>query len=268
MGLLAVNRIYAAITALVLAFVVLPLGAVIWVSFFANRILSFPATGYTLDWYARAWELDAFRNGFITSVETALVAVAISLVLGVPASLALVRYRFPGRDAIQMLLLSPMVVPGIVGGAALFMAFIELEILLDVDISGTLPGLFVAHGLIALPWTVRLVTASLVGMSPSYEEAAQSLGAGRLTTFFRVTLPIIKPGIVAAALFSFVISFIDLEKSIFLVGPGRSTLQIALVSYLEWNLDSTVAAVATVQILIIGVLLLVSDRYARLSRAF
>lgn len=268
MGLLAVNRIYAAITALVLAFVVLPLGAVIWVSFFANRILSFPATGYTLDWYARAWQLDAFRNGFITSVETALVAVAISLVLGVPASLALVRYRFPGRDAIQTLLLSPMVVPGIVGGAALFMAFIELEILLDVDISGTLPGLFVAHGLIALPWTVRLVTASLVGMSPSYEEAAQSLGAGRLTTFFRVTLPIIKPGIVAAALFSFVISFIDLEKSIFLVGPGRSTLQIALVSYLEWNLDSTVAAVATVQILIIGVLLLVSDRYARLSRAF
>lgn len=268
MGLLAVNRIYAAITALVLAFVVLPLGAVIWVSFFANRILSFPATGYTLDWYARAWELDAFRNGFITSVETALVAVAISLLLGVPASLALVRYRFPGRDAIQTLLLSPMVVPGIVGGAALFMAFIELEILLDVDISGTLPGLFVAHGLIALPWTVRLVTASLVGMSPSYEEAAQSLGAGRLTTFFRVTLPIIKPGIVAAALFSFVISFIDLEKSIFLVGPGRSTLQIALVSYLEWNLDSTVAAVATVQILIIGVLLLVSDRYARLSRAF
>ncbi|UDQ87965.1 ABC transporter permease [Xanthobacter autotrophicus] len=268
MGLLAVNRIYAAITALVLAFVVLPLGAVIWVSFFANRILSFPATGYTLDWYVRAWQLDSFRNGFITSVETALVAVALSLALGLPASLALVRYRFPGRDAIQTLLLSPMVVPGIVGGAALFMAFIELEILLDVDISGTLPGLFVAHGLIALPWTVRLVTASLVGMSPSYEEAAQSLGAGRLTTFFRVTLPIIKPGIVAAALFSFVISFIDLEKSIFLVGPGRTTLQIALVSYLEWNLDSTVAAVATVQILIIGVLLLVSDRYARLSRAF
>lgn len=268
MGLLAINRLYAALTALVMAFVLLPLVAVVWVSFFANRILSFPATDYTLDWYARAWAQDSFRNGFITSVETALVAVVISLVLGVPASLALVRYRFPGRDAIQTLLLSPMVVPGIVGGAALFMAFIELELILDMDISGTLPGLFVAHGLIALPWTIRLVTSALVGMSPSYEEAAQSLGAGRLTTFFRVTLPIIKPGIVAAALFSFVISFIDLEKSIFLVGPGRTTLQIALVSYLEWNLDSTVAAVATVQILIIGVLLVASDRYAKLARAF
>jgi putative spermidine/putrescine transport system permease protein len=268
MGLVAVNRIYGTLAAIVLAFVVLPLAAVVWVSFFANRILSFPATGYTFDWYVRAWEQDAFRNGFITSVETALVAVAISLALGVPASLALVRYRFPGRDAVQTLLLSPMVVPGIVGGAALFMAFIELEILLDVEISGTLPGLFMAHGLIALPWTIRLVTASLVGMSPTYEEAAQSLGAGKLTTFFRVTLPIIKPGIVAAALFSFVISFIDLEKSIFLVGPGRSTLQIALVSYLEWNLDSTVAAVAAVQILVIGALLIASDRYAKLARAF
>lgn len=268
MGLLAVNRIYAMLTAAIMAFVLLPLVAVVWVSFFANRILSFPATGYTFDWYVRAWEQDAFRNGFITSVETGLIAVIISLTLGVPASLALVRYRFPGRDAIQTLLLSPMVVPGIVGGAALFMSFIELEVLFDVEIAGTLPGLLVAHGLIALPWTVRLVTASLTGMSPSYEEAAQSLGAGPLTIFFRVTLPIIKPGIVAAALFSFVISFIDLEKSIFLVGPGRTTLQIALVSYLEWNLDSTVAAVATVQILIIGALLVVSDRYAKLSRAF
>lgn len=268
MGLVAVNRLYAALTAVVMAFVLLPLAAVVWVSFFSNRILSFPAAGYTLEWYVRAWEQDAFRNGFITSVETALIAVAISLVLGVPASLALVRYRFPGRDAVQTLLLSPMVVPGIVGGAALFMAFLELEVLLDVEIAGTLPSLLIAHGLIALPWTVRLVTASLTGVSPSYEEAAQSLGAGGLTIFFRVTLPIIKPGIVAAVLFSFVISFIDLEKSIFLVGPGRTTLQIALVSYLEWNLDSTVAAVATVQILVIGTLLLVSDRYARLSRAF
>lgn len=268
MGIVAINRVYAALAAVIMAFVLLPLLAVVWVSFFANRILSFPATGYTFDWYVRAWEQDAFRNGFITSVETALIAVAISLALGVPASLALVRYRFPGRDTIQTLLLSPMVVPGIVGGAALFMAFIEIEVLFDVEIAGTLPGLLVAHGLIALPWTIRLVTASLTGMSPSYAEAAQSLGASGLTIFFRITLPIIKPGIVAAVLFSFVISFIDLEKSIFLVGPGRSTLQIALVSYLEWNLDSTVAAVATVQIIIIGALLLVSNRYARLSRAF
>ena len=268
MSIATVNRTYATLSGLVLAFIVLPLVAIVWVSFFANKVLAFPPSGYTFSWYAKAWSIDAFRNGFITSLQIACSAAAISLLLGVPASLALVRYRFPGRDFIQTLLLSPLIVPGIVGGAALFISFIELEVLFDVQIAGTFGGLLAAHALTALPWTVRLVTASLIGTNLSIEEAASSLGAGPFTVFRRVTLPSIKPGIVAAALFSFVISFIDLEKSIFLVGPGRTTLQIALVNYLEWNLDSTVAAVATVQILIIGALLLVTDRYAKLSRAF
>ena len=264
----ALRRAYGAASTLVLAFILLPLVVIVWVSFFANRILAFPASGYTLDWYARALATDSFRDGFVTSVEAALFATAASLIIGIPASLGLVRGRFPGRDAIQTLLLAPMVVPGIVGGAALFIAFIEVEALFDLQIAGTLGGLLVAHTLIALPWTIRLVTASLASADRSIEEAAASLGASPLTVLRRVTLPAIRPGIVAAALFSFVISFIDLEKSIFLVGPGRTTLQIALVNYLEWNLDGTVAAVAAVQILIVGAALLISDRYARLSQAF
>lgn len=264
----AIRRTYGAISGVVLAFIVLPLVVIVWVSFFANRILAFPASGYTVDWYVRALETDAFRDGFVTSVQTALFATAASLALGVPASLGLVRGRFPGRDAVQVLLLAPMVVPGIVGGAALFIAFIEVEALLDIQVAGTIGGLLVAHTLIALPWTIRLVSASLASADRAIEEAAASLGAGPLTVLRRVTLPAIRPALVAAALFSFVISFIDLEKSIFLVAPGRTTLQIALVNYLEWNLDGTVAAVAAVQILIVGTALLVSDRYARLAQAF
>lgn len=264
----SIRRSYATISTVIMAFIILPLAGIVWTSFFANRILAFPPSGYTFSWYARAWQMEDFRNGFLTSIETAFCATLISLLLGVPASVALIRYRFPGRDIIQTILLSPMVVPGIVGGAALFIFFVEIEILYDMRIAGSIGGLLLAHSLIALPWTVRLVTASLSGYDRSIEEAARSLGAGSFTAFRRVTLPLIKPGIVAAGLFSFVISFIDLEKSIFLVGPGRTTLQIAIVSYLEWNLDSTVAAVATVQIVIISTLLWVSDRYASLSRAF
>ncbi|MFM7532066.1 MAG: ABC transporter permease [Rubrivivax sp.] len=89
-----------------------------------------------------------------------------------------------------------------------------------------------------------------------------------MQTFFLVTLPIIRPGVIAAAMFSFIASFSDLEKSLFLVGPGKTTLPIAIVNYLEWNLDSTIAAVATVQILIIGAALLLSDRYVKLGKAF
>lgn len=264
----ALRRTYGTLTGLVLGFVVLPLVVIMWASFFSNRILTFPPEGYTWSWYARAWSLDDFRQGFLTSVAVAICATASSLLLGIPASLALVRSRFPGRDAVQTLLLSPMVVPGIVGGSALFIAFIQFETVTDIQVAGTLGGLLIAHALIALPWTVRLVSASLIGMDRSIEDAAASLGASRATILRRVTLPSIRPAIVAASLFSFVISFIDLEKSIFLVGPGRTTLQIALVNYLEWNLDSTVAAVATVQIVVIAAVLLASDRYAKLARAF
>ncbi|MCV3737346.1 ABC transporter permease [Rhizobium sp. TRM96647] len=259
---------YGAMSAVILGFIVLPLVGVIWMSFFSNKILAFPPQGYTFDWYVRAFAAQEFREGFVVSFETSLIAMATSLVLGVPASLALVRYNFPGREIITNILMSPMIVPGIVGGSALFVFFLEIEMLTGVQIAGTAPGLIIAHALIALPWTVRLVSTSLIGMNRSVEEAAYSLGASAMTVFFRITLPIIKPGIIAGALFSFVVSFIDLEKSIFLVGPGKTTLQIALINYLEWNLDSTIGAVATVQIVLITVLLLVTDRYAKLNRAF
>ena len=119
----------------------------------------------------------------------------------------------PGRDAIQTLLLSPMIVPGIVGGSALFIAFIEFEVMTGVQIAGTRGGLLIAHALIALPWTVRLVTASLAGANRSIEEAAASLGASPLTVFRRITLPSIRAGVIAAALFSFVISSIRFSGS-------------------------------------------------------
>ena len=249
-------------------FIVLPLLCIAWVSVFSNPIISFPPAGYTLRWYGKAWATDVFREGFLLSLQLGIMATCISLVLGVPASVALVRCSFRGREAVTTLLLMPMVVPGIVGGAALYIGFLEFEEQTDLPVSGSLAGLLIAHGLIALPWTIRLVTASLLTADRAIEEAALNLGANPWTTFRRVTLPMMRPAMVAAGLFSFVVSFIDLEKSLFLVGPGRTTLQIAIVSYLEWNLDPTIAAVATVQIGIIGTALLVSSRYVRLSRLF
>lgn len=259
---------YTAISVLVIAFIVLPLVFIVWMSFFSNKILSFPPEGYTLDWYRRAWEMSDFRNGFFLSLQTSLIATAIALLLGLPASFALVRGRFWGRETINTVLMSPMIVPGIVGGSALFIFFLQVEFMTGWRVAGTSAGLIIAHGLIALPWMIRLVTTSLISVQPSIEEAARSLGARPLTVFFRVTLPTIRSGVIAGSLFAFVNSFIDLEKSIFLVGPNSTTLQIALINYLEWNFDSTIGAVATVQISLITVLLLITDRYAKLSRAF
>jgi putative spermidine/putrescine transport system permease protein len=256
-------------------FIVLaPLLAVIWVSFFENKIIGFPPSGYTLKWFANAWNFDRFHRGFLLSVQVGVVATIVSLLIGVPAGLALARKKFAGHEVVHSLLMSPLIVPGIVAGAAIYMFFIEVEVFFNdqlnigMPLSGSLFGLCLAHALLALPWTVRLVTASLIGMDRQMEEAAMSLGATPWTTFWRITLPVIRPGIVAAAMFSFVISFVDLEKSLFLVGPGRTTLPIEMVNYLEWNIDPTIAAVATMQTLLIAAALIVSDRFFKLTRAF
>ena len=126
-------------------------------------------------------------------------------------------------------------------------------------------GLIAAHALIVIPWAARLVTASLAGFDPTIEEAAKNLGAPPWTTFRRVTLPAIRPGIVAAALFGFVTSFGNLEMSLFLVGAGRTTLPIAILQYLEWKIDPSIAAVSLVQIAIVGAAMVATNRFVRSS---
>lgn len=245
-----------------------PLLVIVWASTFSDKVLSFPPSGYTLSWFVRAWDLQEFANGFVTSLQVSFFATIASLMLGVPAALAIERFQFSGRETVRQLLLSPMYVPAIVAGAAVYVYFVQLEIFSGVQLAATFPGLLVAHTLVALPWTIRLVCASLVMANPVAEEAAASMGANRWQVFYLVTLPSIRSGMVAASLFSFIASFSDLEKSLFLVGPGKTTLPISIVNYLEWNLDPTIAAVATVQIAIIAIALLVSDRYVNLGKAF
>ena len=269
MGAMKLGRMaFSALIVLIFLFLLGPLLVIIWASFFADKILTFPPTGYSIAWFGAAWEISDFANGFLMSLKVGVCATIASLVLGVPASLAIERYAFPGRETIRQVLLSPMYVPAIVAGAAVYIYFVEFEIFTGFQLAATFGGLVLAHSLIALPWTMRLVCASLVTANTVSEEAARSLGANALQTFFYVTLPIIRPGIIAAAMFSFIASFSDLEKSLFLVGPGKTTLPIAIVNYLEWSLDPTISAVATVQILIIGAALIVSDRFVKLGKAF
>lgn len=253
---------------LTMLYILTPLIFVTWLSFFNQEIPSFPPEGYSLRWYRAIVGNERFSNGFLLSLQLGICATAIGLALGVPAALCISRFRFPGREALNSILLLPLMVPGVVLGMALYVFHVEAEIALEgaVPILGSLGGLIAGHVLVVIPWTVRLVTASLAGFDRTIEEAAQSLGANRWTTFRRVTLPSILPGIVAAALFGFVSSFGNLEMSLFLVGPGRTTLPIAILQYLEWKIDPTIAAVSVLQILFIGVAMLVTDRYVKISR--
>lgn len=259
----------------VMVFILLPLIFVIWLSFFRQEIPSFPPDGYSLKWYSVIWSNPKFTDGFILSMQVAVGATIVGLLLGVPAALCIARFRFLGREPLNNLLLLPLVVPGIVLGTAIYVFHVELQILAgtlpivrdyDITIIGSLGALVAAHVLLVIPWSVRLVTASLAGLDRSIEEAALSLGATPIQAFFRVTLPVIRPGIVAAALFGFVVSFGNLEMTLFLVGAGRTTLPIAILQYLEWKIDPTIAAVSVLQILLIGTAMVITDRFVKLSR--
>jgi putative spermidine/putrescine transport system permease protein len=249
-----------------LAYILLPLIFVVWLAFFRQEIPSFPPEGYSLRWFAAILDQRKFVDGFSLSFQVGVLATFCGLALGVPAALCLVRRNFTGRGPLANLLLLPVVVPGVVLGTAMYVFHVELENGLDIDVIGTFYALVAGHVVIVIPWVVRLVTASLAGVDRTIEEAAQNLGAGPWTTFRRVTLPSIRQGIVAGALFGFVTSFGNLEMSLFLVGPGRTTLPIVILQYLEWKIDPTIAAVSVVQIVLIGGAMLITDRYVKLAR--
>jgi putative spermidine/putrescine transport system permease protein len=251
---------------LALAYILLPLIFVVWLAFFRQEIPSFPPEGYSLRWFAAILDQRKFVDGFSLSFQIGVLATLIGLTLGVPAALCLARHEFALRTPLANLLLMPVIVPGVVLGTAMYVFQVEVENGLDVDVLGTFYALVAGHVVIVIPWVVRLVTASLAGVDRAVEEAAQNLGANPWVTFWRITLPSIRPGIVAGALFGFVTSFGNLEMSLFLVGPGRTTLPIVILQYLEWKIDPTIAAVSVVQILLIGTVMLITDHYVKLAR--
>jgi putative spermidine/putrescine transport system permease protein len=210
---------------------------------------------------------DRFIDGLLLSLQLGVIATALGLLVSVPAAICISYFRFRGRELLNNLLLFPLMVPGVVLGTALYIFHVETEIATGLPILGSLGGLVWGHVLLTIPWIVRLVIASLAGFDRTLEEAAQSLGATPWTTFRRITLPGILPGVVAGAMFAFVASFGNLEMSLFLVGPGRTTLPIAILQYLQWKIDPTIAAVSVVQILLVASAMLITDRFVRLSRA-
>lgn len=256
-----------AVATLAMIYILLPLIFVTWLSFYDQEIPAYPPVGYTVDWYAEIGNNQRFISGLALSAQLAVMSTAIGLAVAVPAALAIAHFRFPGRSAVNTLLLMPLMVPGVVLGTAIYVFHVETEINTGIPILGSLGGLVWGHVLITIPWIVRLVTASLAGFDRTLEEAAQNLGATPWTTFRRVTMPAILPGVVAGALFGFVASFGNLEMTLFLVGPGRTTLPIAILQYLQWKIDPSIAAISVVQIVLVTAAMLLTDRFVRLSRA-
>jgi putative spermidine/putrescine transport system permease protein len=231
---------------------------------FDEKLILFPPHAYTLDWYPAIPAI--FGAPIWTSLQLGTAAVAGSLLLGVPAGIGLSRHRFRGKALVGTLLLAPITVPGIALGLAIYIVLVAIDVQAGSALTGSLTGLVLAHVMITTPWVVRLCLASLATHDRAAEEAAASLGAHPLQVIWRVTLPAMRPGIIAGALFAFVISFENLELALFLTSPGVTTLPVAVLQYLEYHIDPMVAAVAVAQTVGIAVLLLLLDRFVRLGR--
>ncbi len=224
---------------LVLFFLVAPVLIVIPMSFSAGSSLSFPPTGFSLQWYENFFGRADWTSAAIQSFRVAAAVTVLATIIGTMASLALVRGRFRGKQVINILLLSPIIVPSIVIAIAVFGIYSTLQL------TGTYIGLVLGHTVFALPFVVIVITATLRGFDMTLEHAANNLGANPLQTFRYVTLPIIAPGVFAGALFAFVASFDELIISLFIAGAQNRTLPLRMFEGLRLEIDPTIAAVST-----------------------
>ncbi len=252
-----VQRAYVA---LFLLFMAAPLVVVIGASFEPKELLRFPPHGWSLRWYQAALESTEFVVAARTSLIVAILATLGALVLGVPAAYALARYSFRAKAAISALLSAPLLVPQLVIGVAL------LQILAMLGIGASVLTLTVGHVLICLPYVVRTIHASILGLDVFIEEAASSLGAGRLRIYTTVVLPIIRPALYSSILFAFLVSFDNAVISLFLVSARTTTLPIAMYSYVQYNLDPTIAAISTLLVAISVAAMYAASKLAPIDR--
>lgn len=254
--------------AVVYAFMLLPVAIVVWMSFFRPAYLNFPPAGYSLRWYEGLTDQPALFNGLLYSLEIAAITTVISVVLGVVAALGLSRARLRGRPVLENGFILPLVIPAIVTGIAIYIYLYQLSGVLQVALVPSTWSLVAAHTMITLPWTFRLAYAGMAAVGRDVERASMDLGRRPMATLWRITLPLLRPSLIGAAIFAFIFSFGDLEISLFLVSPGKTTLPVAMVQYAEFKVDPTIAAMSTIQIVLIGILLVIANKVVRFGEAF
>lgn len=246
--------------ALVVLFMLAPLIIVCLVAFTPENTLSLPTHGFSLRWFHAVFAHPDFVQSFWNSLWLALLAATLSVVLAVPAALAITRYRFAGRDFLNALFLSPLIIPHLVLGVAL------LRLFAVVGATGSFGWLVAAHIVIVTPYVMRLLIAAISGFDRGVEQAAESLGAGDATVFLRVTLPMILPGVTGGWLIAFINSFDELTMSVFITSPSTVTLPVKMYMYATESIDPMMAAVSALIIALTAVAVLLLDRVYGLDR--
>lgn len=232
----------------VFAFLFIPLLIIVVTAFGANSTIQFPIEGFTFDWYGKVFSNQSFMDSFFLSLQVAFIATVLALLIGVPAAYSLARHNVFGRSWIKSFFISPMIVPGLVVGYALYQ-FIVIQFQFPV-----FQGLLLGHFLICLPYIIRVVGSTIEQLDFSIEEVSWTLGCTKLQTFIKVVLPNITSGIFASFMLAFINSFNNIPVSQFLSGPGVTMLPTNLINYIEYNYDPSVSALSV--ILMLGTIVL------------
>ena len=241
-----------AMTFLVYVFLIGPLVIIFGASVSDTTFLAFPPQGLTLHWFENIWEISAFRRTIVTSFQVALLGTFFALLIGIPAAYALNRHRIHLPGWLSTLFVLPILVPEIVIGFSLLRS---VNVGLGVPVFASL---LIGHTLLVLPYVIRVISAALASFDFSIEEAAISLGSHPVKTFFTIVLPNVRSGVIAAFILAFITSINDVSVSLFLTGPGISTLPIQILAHVEQFFDPTVASVSVLLMLLtIGVMIIV-----------
>jgi putative spermidine/putrescine transport system permease protein len=251
----------AATSVVILLILLAPMIVLIIMSFSSNDYVVFPPTTFGLKWYYRFFTTDDFVLAFLTSIEVAAAASVGATLLGIPAAYVLVRRRFVGRGVLQGVFLSPLIIPQIVVGIGL------LQLFAWWGVDNTVPGLVVAHVVAVLPYVMRTVGSALSTIDPHVEEAGADLGANQLQVLTLIVAPMIKGAVLAGALFALIMSWINVDISIFLSATGTYTLPVLLYNYMEYSLTPIVIVASSVSIFVAVLLVAIIDRGIGLHNA-
>ena len=248
------SRVLLVITILTYIFLIGPMFVMIATSFSGSASLSFPPSGFSLQWYEKAFTSPSFQRGFVTSLSVSLLGTVLAMLLGIPAAYAMNKYAFPGKAVINGLFISPTLIPALVLGFSLLRSFVP-------QLGGsTYLGLLVGYTLIAIPYIIRTTSSALSNFDFSIEEAARSLGSGPIGGFFLTVIPNIRSGLMSAFILAFINSFNDVSIGVFVTSPGTMTLPTAMMGYIQGRMDPTIAAASVLLMLMTMLLMVLSEK--------
>ncbi len=261
-------RVFRLLAGLALVLLLAPAVVTVMAAFSAGNYLQFPPVGFSFKWIRQFLTSPLFLENFTFSFRLALLVTVISTILGSAAAVGLSRSRFPGREAVRTLLLSPIVLPGMVLGLALLAYYAALKL----PLMRTYAGLVVAHVIVTVPFVFASVSAALARFDLSLEEAARSMGAGPVRAFWDVTVKVNAQAVMAGSTFAFVVSFGQFDTSLFLAGADMLPLPVALYNSIRFRTDPTIAAagvfaISTVIVSMTLVYLLTRPRKTNVARA-